>query len=624
MAFITAKAANDLVRTGPSITAAKKGYLEYGKVYPAVLQGDWYYIESIPGYSHNSVVREVPDPAIPRPAIPPLYISQWDIEANARQNDCGPACLAMHLRARGDMTTVNQLRTKSPTGLTDAPELQNIMLAHNVVTVIERGDPLSSLASVPRYSLLLIDYGYLPRNSVQDVAFHDKHGWHWLIFMGIDPADPSMAITLDPNYWGSRRNEGNMKRYPATALRQAFRPYGSNKTTTALVFPDLQGGGFPAPVYSSWYVDSPFPLGINVHSGPAISTPNIGNGFANGDQVAVELASISGGYARERRGGWIAVQYLSETPPVKEPPPAPAPTRKWKIGFHVVPSDNTVFYEEQFKRLHDKGLLSLLTIVSNVELANRMVAYGVPYVVHRSVNDGKEAHEWLAGNTSDLAKGAAAFNNPANHLGELDPRVIIQMYACNEQNRPIYGQPDGYFYLGAMRECDREGKGRKLVIFNDSVGNPDIAVVNGRIISTAWRDRKLSGVMAYAFEHGHYNGQHIYGAPECEPGAAIYPDGHRDDTQYFWHADRWRAGYSLLAANEKPKVLGTEGGLYCAGYKGRDWLLNDMDGYQTRLGGDPLVGGVAYWTLGDKGGWAFSDYSRDLVAVYDHFVARKP
>lgn len=624
MTFITAKSTNDRYRTGAGLIYPVKGYLRYGAIYSAALQNGWYYIDNLGGYARQDVVREVPDPSIPRPAALPIYISQWSTEANSRQSDCGPTCVAMHLRARGDLTPVNQLRTVSPTGLTDAPELRNILAAHNVIGVIDRADPKLPLDQAAKpYSLLLINYGYLPRTLVQDVNFT---GWHWLVFVGIDAIDHTQVIVLDPDYWGSRINDGNMKRYPIASLRAAFRPYPGNSTTTSLYLPDLQGGVItvPAPVYVSKFVNSPFPAGINVHSGPAITTPIVGSGFANGDSVSVEMESLSGGYVRERRSGWIAIQYLKDTPPIKEPPPAPPPVRKWKLGFHVTPSDNIPAFELQFKRLHNANRLAMLTIVNDIGLANRMVAYGIPYVVHRSVNDGKEVHEWLAGNASDLTKGANCYNSPANHLSELDPRVIIQMYGCNEQNRPIYGQPDGYFYLGAMQAADREGKGRKLVIFNDSVGNPDISVVNGRVVSTAWRDRKASGVMAYAYAHKHFVGSHVYGAPECNPGSAIYPDGHRNDDNWFWYANRWHAGYSLMAANEKPMVLGTEAGLYCAGYQNREFLLNDLAGYQMRYGGDPLVGAIAYWSLGEKYGWDFSDFSRDLGAVADYFVSHTP
>lgn len=250
MAFITALATNDLVRVSPSRLAARKGYLQFGTVYPASLQNDWYYIPSLHGYSHKSVVREVPDPATPRPPAIPIYFNQWTPnESDARQNDCGPTCLRMILAARGDTTTVNQLRTKSPTGLTDAPELQNILAAHGVQSVIARDDPSAPLDRVAKaYSLLLINYSYLPRSLVQDVRFTGPKAWHWLIYVDLDPADPTQAIVLDPDYWGTRGREGDHKRYPVEALRRAWRPYGSNITTTALYCPDLQVQAAPLPI----------------------------------------------------------------------------------------------------------------------------------------------------------------------------------------------------------------------------------------------------------------------------------------------------------------------------------------------------------------------------------------
>jgi hypothetical protein len=539
MLFITALAGNDQYRTAPGLFSRVKGKLQYGEVYSAEPSGDWFYIPVLTGYAHKSVVRQVSNPTIPRPPALPTYLSQWYPEANSRQNDCGPACLAMHLRARGDTVTINQLRTVNATGLTDAPELQQIMQAHNVVTVIQRADPTVPLASVPRYSLLLINYGDLPRDQVQDTHFHDIRGWHWLIFWGIDETDPTKAIVLDPNYWGARINEGNMKRYPVAALRTAFRPYGNNKTTTALVFPDLQGSGVPAPVWSPRFIDSPFPLGLNVHSGPAIGTPLVGSGFANGTAINVDLTTLSGGYVREHSGGWVAIKYIADKPPAL---PAPGqqeiafttPLEKWGLHAHF----NAPWFDLEEFMFRNKDKVAGICVINEVKTANKLAAAGFNVVFRVALPPAKTYQTaWLNGKTESEAKAIGRdfyLHGPERPwVEQLDKRVIVKLV-----NECGWHAMDYAFWLGVMEEAKREG--RRLAIFGDSYGTPEVDQWVARIpaLREAMASNYLVALNTYGIDNGeaykYLGGRYILfldAVPaDCRPAIAFTETGVNDGT----------------------------------------------------------------------------------------------
>lgn len=582
MSFITATATNCLVRTAPSILASKKQYLEYGKVYPATLQGDWYHIPSIPGYSHKTVVREVPDPAIPRPAAPPIYLSQWALEANARQNDCGPACVAMHLRARGDMTPINQLRTKEPTGLTDAPELQNILAAHNVVSVIDRADPNLPLhlAAKP-YSLLLVNYAPI-RQYAQDIRFQ---GWHWLIYLGLDPTDPNFCFVHDPDYWAPRQNEGNRKRYPTAAVRAAFRPYPGNNLTTALVIPDLLV--VTEPVWTPRFVDSPFPLGINVRSGPAITTPKIGNGFGNSDPVFVDLNSAPGtGYVLEQRGGYVALQYLATVPPTPKPGVVmTSPTIKagWHVTYDTDIHKVLLPYAERMR-----GKIAGFVVVSMPELANQLVAMGYT-VMYRQFFEADQTFktDWLNNKTPEQAWQIGYDLYYGAHYAStqlLDRRIFV-----NLTNEVGYHPLDYAFTQGIIAAANKDN--RKVAVFGDSYGSPEVEQWKTRI--PALRDAMAGG---HAVKLNQYGRCEKDAQGDCIP--ANYPVS--DDEAYESFGGRFELFYDAVPADCRPYLITGETGPSNSAIN-HSFVVDDNIKYGDRVAASKygyLVLFHAYYTLG--------------------------
>lgn len=216
----------------------------------------------------------------------PIYVSQWALEADSRRNDCGSTCVAMHLRARGDNTLVNELRTVDPTGLTNAPQLQEMMRQHGLSSTIEQTDFALPLTAIAPYSILLVNYAPL-RQYAQDTAFT---GWHWLIKVGPDPAKPGYTLTLDPDYGikGLPASAGDHKSYPDAALRSAFRPYTAGTTCTSLRVDDVPLAVVPNPPYLVVVTTSPG-FGLNIRSGPGTNFAIAGS-LPSGTRVTVTNA----------------------------------------------------------------------------------------------------------------------------------------------------------------------------------------------------------------------------------------------------------------------------------------------------------------------------------------------
>lgn len=319
---------------------------------------------------------------------------------------------------------------------------------------------------------------------------------------------------------------------------------------------------------------------------------------------------------------------------------APTPYRaKTTYGFHVLEYSDTGRYETFLMKLHSIGKLSLVTIINDTGLANRLADAGVPYVVHRTMTDGREGMPQFSGTESDIQIGRDAvdgkFGN--NQLNTLHKNVVIQLYGNNEANRAN----DPYFYYGAAQRLDDYGF--KGAFFTDPDGNPDMTRnPDGSANCPVFKRRYESGVLAYMKTNGHYYAYHGYGAggqpsqTGNEPGSAIWPDGTRDNEQWYWYGGRVETAlYPTVPENHRPMILKTEAGTYQADFPKAnayisDWMfrktnksyniplvVTDMLGYEKRHTETPYVKGFAYWTLGYFGEWAHSDIASAIDMLYD-------
>lgn len=299
-----------------------------------------------------------------------------------------------------------------------------------------------------------------------------------------------------------------------------------------------------------------------------------------------------------------------------------------KYGLHVHQgSDNPKETEDTIIEMIRTGLLVGVLILNNPDFANRCFRAGCRTVIHRVELTGKDAYPWIAGDESDIQRGRNWFHNAADAdaHARLDPGVYMQPRGMNEANR----DRDAWFCLGIMQEATAAG--RRLAVFCDGVGWPNLIVTGlGTVSSPVWELRVSTGCMAYGLAHGHLACVHEYGAggkPEFtgnEPGCAIWPDGHRQDGQYFWFGGRHVVVWQMLIpAASRMKVVRGECGTFNADWEkagGPVYILNDFKGYQWRSANDPWLVANMLWTCGGKNGYGFdsSDIDPELPILLSY------
>jgi hypothetical protein len=179
--------------------------------------GDFYCVEL---FVHKDIVKtEVVAPPPPHEMNVP-YRSQWDTDANNRSSDCGQTCVAMLAEWRGVRVAVNDLRVQSATnGLSTGEDLvanfKKIGMSA-IVQYIVAGDVVN-LEPEKLPCICLVRYGEFKRSNVQDDAFM---GWHWLVLL--QQNTDGSVLTHDPNFWGTRRSEGDRKVYTKDEWDRAF------------------------------------------------------------------------------------------------------------------------------------------------------------------------------------------------------------------------------------------------------------------------------------------------------------------------------------------------------------------------------------------------------------------
>lgn len=269
------------------------------------------YISIKSNYSRDKLIMDNYFPA-------PIYISQWTPgNSDARQNDCGPTCAGMFAAGRRINILINKLPTQDPTGETDAPELVKMLKSLGIDSSIEYSDPSLPLEqAVGPGHILLVNYTTLAPLA-QDVKFKGPLAWHWLIYVGPDPNNPNNTLVLDPDYWGSRINEGDHKSYPTKALRAAFIPYPNTKQCKSVYVPG-EAVTTPPSGFTPYQVKVTATV-LNVRSTPnTVSNANIVSTLKTGD-IAIVLED-SNGWHRIGDNKWVSAQYTVNV--VQAPPPA--------------------------------------------------------------------------------------------------------------------------------------------------------------------------------------------------------------------------------------------------------------------------------------------------------------
>lgn len=241
------------------------------------------------------------------------------------------------------------------------------------------------------------------------------------------------------------------------------------------------------------------------------------------------------------------------------------------MGLHIhLPNDL-----EPVRQLARAGKLAGLTIINDTGFANEMVGL-VPYVVLRMVSSDHD--------------------NPTQdyqHYGA-DPRVIVQ---CGNEANVLH---DTDHWLKQMHDADADG--RKVIIFNDSVGATEDA---------AWLERRPA--LEYARDHQHFIGLHAYG--DVTKGGKIYCPM-TDMSGWRWFGGRWQHLFGLMP-DVQPNLILSEcgaGGFQRNCGDAETWL-KDVQTMNNIARIYPFLKSFNWWDFTRKGIGFDDDIINDWVHV---------
>jgi hypothetical protein len=153
------------------------------------------------------------------------YKSQYDPDAAASRNDCGPACLAMLLNGLGLAATTDAVfhRTGArPEGYISMAQLMRVGESYGAPLEFRKSCGLGELRAyldLARPLMALVHYAAFsemrPGVSTQSMF----KGPHFVLVVGYD--EQSVAVH-DPLWTGDRRGEGAFRRWPNAVWQQAW------------------------------------------------------------------------------------------------------------------------------------------------------------------------------------------------------------------------------------------------------------------------------------------------------------------------------------------------------------------------------------------------------------------
>ena len=153
------------------------------------------------------------------------YKSQYDPDAAASRNDCGPACLAMLLNGLGLAVTTDavfQRTGAAADGYVSMAQLMRVGESYGAPLEFRKGYTLGALRSrldLARPVIALVHYGAFserePGVSTQSLF----KGPHFLLVVGYDEEH---VVVHDPLWAGARRDEGAYRRWPNAVWAEAW------------------------------------------------------------------------------------------------------------------------------------------------------------------------------------------------------------------------------------------------------------------------------------------------------------------------------------------------------------------------------------------------------------------
>ena len=154
--------------------------------------------------------------------LPVPFKSQWDEDAGQSRKDCGPACIAMLLRAYCMPATTNEVFDATGAGPDEyitLPQMKSAAQQLGLTLEYHDGCSLQDLRGwldERRPPIALVNYGvWSSRGLTQD----DFAGSHFVVVVGYHEG---RIVFNDPDYQLDRRLEGDHKSYSEQIFYQAW------------------------------------------------------------------------------------------------------------------------------------------------------------------------------------------------------------------------------------------------------------------------------------------------------------------------------------------------------------------------------------------------------------------
>ena len=153
------------------------------------------------------------------------YKSQYDSDAAASRNDCGPACLAMVLNGLGVPATTDavfQRTGAAPDKFISMAQLMRVGESYNAPLEFRKGLNLGELRGyldLGKPLIALVQYAAFSEHQPGVSTQSNFKGPHFVVVVGYDQ---DAVMVHDPLWANARRDEGAFKKWPTAVWLQAW------------------------------------------------------------------------------------------------------------------------------------------------------------------------------------------------------------------------------------------------------------------------------------------------------------------------------------------------------------------------------------------------------------------
>lgn len=241
------------------------------------------------------------------------------------------------------------------------------------------------------------------------------------------------------------------------------------------------------------------------------------------------------------------------------------------------------------------GKIAGFTVVNLPALSNDLVRMGYR-VMYRQYIPPQQTYQvdWLQSKNYEQAKNVGKlfyYNGPhRSEVVNIDKKAYIKIV-----NECAYHFMDYAFWIGMMEAADLDG--RKLAIFGDSSGSPEV---------DQWKTRIPA--LRYAMSRGHVITLNQYGRTNPDKSDANYRVS--DDEGYMYFGGRHERFYEAVPVDCRPPLIIGETGASNSRIN-QPFAVEDAIAYSKKLASRPFGDRVLFfslYTLGwSDGEWAHLD-----------------